>query len=408
MTNQKKILFLGFYISPEEMNEIIRDDRFPSIQTFNFTTKLIKSMSSKFLLSCISAKAVSDYPTNNRIFYTKKKYIIKSKDKDIPVTEIPFINISLFKLVTRFLFAFFFITRKLLSTQSKERIDYFVVYSVHVPYLLIGVLVKKIFKIETIGVWTDPPSVSSPIDSFFKKSLRKLELTLSKHLMKRFEKVIVLSKYLATDFAPSSKFTVIESIYDNIKQQDSNNSSMMQNQTDYQTVAYFGSTSIKYGIKNIVESFELIEDINIQLHIYGTGDFADELKKISDLKGNIIYHGLIDPKLVRVEMVKHNFLINARSANDLYARYSFPSKVTEYMDSGVPLITTVLPGMPEEYKKHIIMLDNNNPSTIALKIRESIMMSVEQRKDLATKAQIFIRKKDTNHVAELIEQLLKS
>src|SRR5699024_551254 len=45
-------------------------------------------------------------------------------------------------------------------------------------------------------------------------------------------------------------------------------------------------------------------------------------------------------------------LINPRPNNEEYTKYSFPSKIMEYMSSGRPMIAYKLDGMPEEYLKY--------------------------------------------------------
>ena len=100
------------------------------------------------------------------------------------------------------------------------------------------------------------------------------------------------------------------------------------------------------------------------LEIYGSGDYEEELRSICSKNENIKYYGFVpNEEAVRAQR-EADFLINARSATDEYVKYSFPSKTLEYMLSGTPLITTMLPGIPDEYREHIIVLEDNSPKTI--------------------------------------------
>jgi glycosyltransferase involved in cell wall biosynthesis len=169
-----------------------------------------------------------------------------------------------------------------------------------------------------------------------KSHLRNLELRISKALMSRVTKVIALTKFLAEDFAPGKPYLVVEGIID---EQDANRLSSSEKQRkdrDIVRVVYTGSIAKRYGIQNIVEAFTLLENKNIILEVYGCGDYEDELRQICLKNKNIKYYGFVpNEKALRAQR-EADFLINARSADDEYVKYSFPSKTLEYMLSGTP------------------------------------------------------------------------
>lgn len=233
--------------------------------------------------------------------------------------------------------------------------------------MIIGYIISKIYKIDYIAIWTDLPAMKHERESFLKSKLRSIELFISKYLMKKVSKVIALTKYLAEDFAPNKPYLVIEGIVD---EEDANISIKQNEETNLIKVVYTGSLEKRYGIKNIVEGFKLITDNNIILEIYGRGDYEEELKKVCSEYKNIRYKGfLLNDKILEVQR-EADFLINARSAEDEYVKYSFPSKTIEYMLSGTPLITTMLPGIPEDYRDYVFVLDNNDAKTICEMIQK--------------------------------------
>ena len=58
------------------------------------------------------------------------------------------------------------------------------------------------------------------------------------------------------------------------------------------------------------------------------------------------------------EELKATLLVNPRPTTEEFTIYSFPSKNMEYMASGTPLLTTKLPGMPEEYHQYVLAILN--------------------------------------------------
>ncbi|MEG0237623.1 hypothetical protein, partial [Cetobacterium sp.] len=61
---KENFLFLGFVLSDEQLNEVIKNDKFPQYQTYKFTKNLIKALEykEKINVTYISAQPVSDYP----------------------------------------------------------------------------------------------------------------------------------------------------------------------------------------------------------------------------------------------------------------------------------------------------------------------------------------------------------
>lgn len=403
--DRKNFLFLGFAIPNEEMEKVFSIDNFPQIQTHKFNWNLIKGLEyfDEFDFTYISARPVTDYPIFPQKKIKKNKWDVSISDKNISIQEIPFLNYSLLKLVTRFSSTFFYSFKNYCLKPNKAGV---IVYSVHVPYMFVGLIISKIYNIDYIAIWTDPPAVSTNKDSWLKAKLRNIELNLSKLLMSRSTKVIALTRYLAEDFAPGRPYLVMEGIID-IK--DINN--LPKRKKDFSKepmkIVYTGSLEKRYGIKNIVDGFLSIETKNVILEIYGRGDFEDELLSIMKLNSNVIYKGFVsNNEIIKIQR-EADFLINARSSEEEFVKYSFPSKTLEYMLSGTPLITTMLPGMPEEYRNYVIVLDNNEPEVIAKKLNEVLEYTVDECTQLGLKALKFAESKNYISQAETISNFLR-
>ena len=111
---------------------------------------------------------------------------------------------------------------------------------------------------------------------------------------------------------------------------------------------YTGILDCKYGIEILAKGFDKANIPNSELHIYGNGDFKNELLKLCKKNKNIKYFGLKPNNYIVEEQQKATLLINPRPSNEEFTKYSFPSKNMEYMVSGTPTLLTKLPGMPKE------------------------------------------------------------
>ncbi|MBS4200595.1 glycosyltransferase [Bacillus sp. FJAT-49732] len=401
---RKNFLFLGFAIPDEEMKSVMSFDKFPAIQTHKFNWNLIKGMEVHdiYNYTYISARPVSDYPFFSEKKIKSKKWSVDVFNKKIEITEIYFINSSILKIFTRFFSGLYYSIKKYHRIKEKGGV---IVYSVHLPFMLIGYIVSRLYNIDYIAIWTDPPSVRSERESFLKSKLRKIEYLFSKILMNKASKVIALTKYLADDFAPKKPCTVIEGIIDE-KDINPNIKKERIEGLDFFKIVYTGSIEKRYGIKNIVEGFRLVKNENIILEIYGRGDYEDELKKVSTIDERIRYRGFVSNEDILKIQRGADFLINARSAEDEYVKYSFPSKTLEYMLSGTPLITTMLPGIPEEYKNYVLVLKDNSPLTICNMLKKVIKLEIEERYLIGFKALEFAKGKNyINQGKKIIDTL---
>ncbi|MGI6790899.1 glycosyltransferase [Aminivibrio sp.] len=398
-TSKENFLFLGFAIPDEEIKKTYAEDKAPQVQTQKFVWNLIKGLTivSDANLTFISARPVSDYPYYTKKFIKKTKWDVPIGPKQIQILEIPFINTSILKILTRFFSGLFYSVLCFHKKQYKKGV---IVYSVHVPFMLIGFLISKIYGIELIGVWTDPPSVLTKRESRMKTALRCVEMGVSKWLMRRFSKVVVLTRHLAEDYAPGKPYLVIEGIVD---ENDAVNIETLTEKHNNQTtgqikVVYTGALKEEYGIKNIVEAIRLSDSDNLVCDIYGSGNYEEELIGLSQIDSRIRFKGWVPNNVSLQAQRDADFLINARSADDSYVKYSFPSKTLEYMLSGTPLITTILPGMPAEYKDYVIELKDNSAKTICETLLKATSLDSNRRKEIGLKAVEFAKKK--NYLAQ--------
>ena len=63
-------------------------------------------------------------------------------------------------------------------------------------------------------------------------------------------------------------------------------------------------------------------------------------------------------------------MLNIRNDEDIYTKYSFPSKMVEYLLSGTPLLTTKLSGIPDEYYDYCYVTTTRDTQIIAEQIDE--------------------------------------
>lgn len=172
---------------------------------------------------------------------------------------------------------------------------------------------------------------------------------------------------------------------------------------------YAGGVSRQYGLADLVEGFRMADISNARLEIYGPGDYVKELQRIAAEDSRVYYGGmLLNTQIVDKEQ-KATLLVNPRPTTETYVKYSFPSKTMEYMASGTPVLTTRLPGMPEEYYPHVYFIEEETAQGIADALTRVLSGSEEElfRKGLAAREFVLESRNNRIQAKKIIEMLEK-
>lgn len=293
-------------------------------------------------LNIVNLPFVGGFPKRFRSIIMKSA-TYKVSD-NVEVFEIGFINVSIVKYFSRMfvLLKFLFANRNQLSGRT------IVIYSLHLPTLLPCVL-SKIFipQIALCSIIPDLPQYMSDTKNIFHILFKEIEAVVIKYLLKFVNFYVLLTNEMASALSLNSeRATVIEGIARNSSQ------TTPECFADAEYILYSGTLASRYGIKNLVDAFCDSNQKNVELWICGDGDATNYVIERAKQFINIKYLG----QITRAEVVelqrKALFLVNPRSPEGEYTKFSFPSKVIEYMCSGRPLLMYRLPGIPDEYYHH--------------------------------------------------------
>ena len=183
----------------------------------------------------------------------------------------------------------------------------------------------------------------------------------------------------------------------------------MEKKTSPRICFYAGGVSKQYGLSNLVEGFRKADIPNTCLHIYGPGDYVEELEEIAAKDSRIFYGGMLMNTQIVAKEQEATLLVNPRPTDEEYVKYSFPSKTMEYMASGTPVLTTVLPGMPKEYHPYVYLLEDETAEGIARKLREVLANSDEELFQKGQEARRFVLEQKNNVIQarKILEMLDK-
>ena len=100
-------------------------------------------------------------------------------------------------------------------------------------------------------------------------------------------------------------------------------------------------------------------------------------------------------------------LVNPRPSRQDFTAFSFPSKTLEYLAAGKPVLSTRLPGIPEEYFGYLQPIEDETPEGLAGALTAFRDLSVEERDRLGALGRDFVlaQKTEARQGARLLEFL---
>lgn len=225
---------------------------------------------------------------------------------------------------------------------------------------------------------------------------------MSKKILKSVDGFVLFTEQMNDYFGEYKKpYTVIEGVYRDkyeLEQLDRKNYFMCA-----------GSLHKNTGIEEMINAFEALGDDTIELWFFGSGAMDEYIISKSEENHKIKHKGFVDPSILFKYEQQALLLINVRNPEEGYTKYSFPSKTYEYLASGTLLLSTDLPGIPKEYKKHMIMIEDNSVEKIKEGMTYALSLSKEDIERRGAEAQLFIKKEKNKYIQsqKLIELLEK-
>lgn len=384
-----KIFYCGSVCGGDVFNKTVAESKVkPSASAQNFETALIKGFSAcdGVEVTVASAESVAAFPNGNRLFLKKRKDRLTS---DITADIVPAINLPYIKNVCHANGTAALFRRWLKTCKADEPKCAFL-------YGLYPSVAKKMLKecrksgCGIFAVITDVPSTmftytksKNILKRLFSGSYRNRAVGLQD----KFDGYVFLTRQMSEAVAPSKPFVVIEAIAD---------STLFDSLPDVKkaeprTVMYAGALYRKYGVDMIVSAFEKTKN-DCELQLFGSGDMESELTEKAKENPRIRYFGRVSRDEVLKKEKEASLLLNFRNGEDEYTKYSFPSKMTEYMLSGTPLFTSRLDGIPEEYYDYVYSTSAKDAEQLAREMDE-ILSDGEALSEMGRRAREFVMNK---------------
>jgi len=330
--------------------------------------------------------SVSSRPINRAL--TSQVFFKGEKDFEngIHYYYVPFFNLPVLRNVSVLLTVFF----KVLTMKTDRHNTALVCDALNIAATMAALAAAKLRGIKTVGIVTDVPCHrpnNQEIPFHEKVNLK---------VMQKFDSYLLLTEQMSKVVNPRNNPYVVLEGHSDIAMKDREND--LQDKHSKKVCFYAGSLRRIYGIENLVQGFVQADIPDTELHIYGNGDYVEDLKKLSEQYENVKYLGVAPNETIVQEELKATLLVNPRPTNEDYTQYSFPSKNMEYMASGTPVLTTCLPGMPKEYEPYVFLLRDETAEGVCKALKEIFAYTPEQLHRSGMEAKRFVMEEKNNVV----------
>lgn len=312
---------------------------------------------------------------------------------------IPFYNSPYLKILGFKLYAFFFTLLWILRTKGSKAMVCDVLY----PHASASMKACRLLGINAVGIVTDIPGMM--VSQHQKSIIRRFTRNKSIRNIRNMTHLVPLTDAMCDIINPERKtpYIVMEGLVDKSMEKKE----PIEATDGKRHITYTGTLNARYGVKTLIESFLKLEQNDIVLDIYGQGPMESEMSSYTSKDPRIIYHGIVPIEEAVLAQRKSFLLVNPRPTSEEFTKYSFPSKNMEYMVTGVPLLTAVLPGMPKDYYPNVFLFEDETVDGLSKKMNEILSMPCDIVREKGQKGKKFVLENKNNiYQAERLLELI--
>lgn len=381
-----KVLYFGTVCNLDKYEDIMKKSKYyPSVASIVFETAILKGLNENGVdVEIVSYPMIPTFPNCKLLYWGAIKETLVGKYKS---TWLCTFNIPIVKQLTRKIHGKYLLNRWLKENKDDECVV--LTYSIP-PFLGKEIIdICKKYNAKCCAIIPDllQNMYMNSKSKFIVSSLRKKYLSSTVAIQNEFDGYIYLTETMKEVVGKEKPYIVMEGIANLDDAVSETNEDIKK---EKKVIMYAGGLDVKFGILNLVEAFNQLDLNNTELWLFGAGNAIDKIKEYAVKNDRIRYWGNVSRKEILEYEKKASLLVNVRSVNDEFVKYSFPSKTIEYMLSGTPLLTTRLPGIPEEYFDYVFSIMDNSVESIECALKDILQKDETELQQVGHDAKRFI------------------
>jgi glycosyltransferase involved in cell wall biosynthesis len=369
-----------------------------------FQLNLIRHLSDRAgaRVQAFSMRPLAAYPGDGVLAFAGQR----TELAEVPTTLVPFVNVRGIK--ESGLAAGFYAELRRWAAAGGAAPRALLVYNVFSALSVPVLAAARAWNVPAIAVVAD-----LPFDVYRFRGprglLERAELRAQLAALRRFDGLVVLTPHTAHDHAPGVPWMLMEGALPEAEAAASGGH--VPATPGERVVMYSGMLNEMNGIPLLLDSFERLREPHWRLWVYGGGPLAHVVQAAARRDPRITLRpwGMVPEAEVLRRQRQAHVLVNPRPSSHRANRYSFPSKLLEYLASGTPVVSTAPSGIPAEYHPHLLLPAEESPDGMAAAIRRAAGLSEAERAARAGRARSWLlREKTWEHQAERIGDFMRT
>lgn len=380
-------LFIGYAVDRELSLKL------PAVSAAgnNFQLGFIEAWKKRDNLKVASVIPMGTWPATPKILVSKKRveYRMKSGYKIIP-----YFNIKILKELTIAISIAKYI-KKICKGKNGREVN-IITYNGNGPLSLPVLWLRKRYHYQYICLVVDPPLYqgttirTSAIWKLLYKSLKSSFM----RAVAQCDVCVVLNKYFAEEYLHRKDYYVLDcgvDIGDLYQYEQETEEVCFWKKDDNLHLVFTGILHEHSGILRFIDMFQKLRIPGMVLHVFGKGIYEKQIEQIAANDPIVEYHGFIKNSMIRTIQKQADLLVCPNTIEHPINKVAFPSKIQEYMLSGVPVLATTVNGLGTEYYDYIYPY-NDTLTDLSRVLSEILADGVEKRLQKAKLAREFIVK----------------
>ena len=407
--SKPQFIFLGGIYPPKMLSTIVHDTRGKvGFSNHNFEQKLIDGLcqhTEDINLHIISAPKCYSYPINNIHSWICAEHWTPAVG--VQARSVGFCNIVGINKWT-IPFSIYQELHRIVEECEKEQLVYIIVNTPAASLLHAVNRLKRTYpnKIRVALIVPDIPAMVSNMYShhLLKRWILGMLDKKNAALYSVVDKFVLLTEQMKELIPVGNKPYIVMEGLCNVQQELRLSNAPIEQPI---SMLYTGTLSRLFGIVDLLDAFAMLPVDNIELWLCGSGDAEFEIKKRALHDSRIKFLGMVSAERAEHLQRQADILVNPRTNEGEYTKYSFPSKTMEYLLAAKPVVMHRLDGVPEEYDPYLIYATDNSVTALASALIKVIGLSRDERLKLGARGRDFVSKnKNAKKQTERIVNLL--
>jgi glycosyltransferase involved in cell wall biosynthesis len=328
----------------------------------------------------VSQRPVRLFPRSRVLYVRASRHELES---GLSVRMVPFVNLPILRPLTVGAMVVVELMRWRGASRSSRRVV--LTYNLTEPSGLFTLIVARLLKATALACVND---IFVPGETVADSWSRRIDFWMQRRLIKRFDGLSVPNRQISREFAPKLPWVRNEGGISNaVVRRFAHPAPPHEIGRDQPfTIVYAGSLTDVNGVPELVAGFTRLAGSGYRLIVAGRGPEEGPIVRAAAQDARIEFRGYLSEAEVLALYAEADLLLNLRITKRIRTDYFFPSKLIEFLATGVPVLSTATGHVREEFGEVLFLLEDETPEALAARISDLAAMDAGRRWAVAAAA----------------------